>query len=69
MVVDGRTGRMVPPRDAGALGRAIVDVLSDPDAAAAMGRAGRDHVLAELGPGALIDQVADIYTRLIGDAR
>jgi glycosyltransferase involved in cell wall biosynthesis len=41
---DGQAGRLVPPRDAGALAAAIQDVLSDPARAQAMGRAARARV-------------------------
>lgn len=41
---DGRAGRLVPPRDARALARAIDDVISDHERAAAMGRAARERV-------------------------
>ena len=37
---DGEAGRLVPPRDAGALAAAIQDVLADPARAEAMGRGG-----------------------------
>ena len=41
---DGTAGRLVPPRDAGALAVAIQDVLGSPERAAAMGRAARARV-------------------------
>ena len=41
---DGKAGRLVPPRDAGALAAAIRDVLADPERAEAMGRAARARV-------------------------
>jgi glycosyltransferase involved in cell wall biosynthesis len=69
MVTDGRTGRLVEPGDPSALGQAIVDLLADPVAAAAMGAAGREAVRAEFGPDALVDKVAGIYTELIGGTR
>ena len=50
VVVDGETGRYVPPGDVAALRRAIEDLLADPDLAAAMGRRGR----------ALVEQRADV---------
>jgi glycosyltransferase involved in cell wall biosynthesis len=43
VVVDGVTGRLVKPADAGALGEAIVEVLADPDRSRSMGRAGRER--------------------------
>jgi glycosyltransferase involved in cell wall biosynthesis len=42
---DGKAGRLVPPRDAGALAAAIRDVLADPERAEAMGRAARARAL------------------------
>lgn len=41
MIEDRITGRLVPPRDPEALADGIVDVLSDPEQARAMGRAAR----------------------------
>jgi glycosyltransferase involved in cell wall biosynthesis len=40
-IVPGRTGLLVPPHDPPALARALVEVLSDPDAALTMGASGR----------------------------
>lgn len=39
-VVDGETGRVVPPRDVDALREALTALLADPDRTRAMGRAG-----------------------------
>ena len=41
---DGMAGRLVPPRDAGALAAAIQDVLADPERAEAMGQAARARI-------------------------
>jgi len=41
---DGHAGRLVPPRDPQALAKAIDSVISDPERAAAMGRAARQRV-------------------------
>ena len=41
IVAEPRTGRLVPPADAAALATAMREILADPDAAAATGRAGR----------------------------
>jgi len=41
---DGAAGRLVPPRDPEALANAILDVLSDPERLARMGRAARERV-------------------------
>ena len=60
VVVDGETGRLVPPEDPGALADAIADLLRDPDAARAMGRAGRARA-QRFTITALVDRVVDIY--------
>jgi glycosyltransferase involved in cell wall biosynthesis len=41
---DGVAGRLVPPRDAGAMAAAIGDILSEPEKAAQMGAAARERV-------------------------
>ena len=44
IVVDGVTGRLVPPGDAAAMAAAVCDLLADPAGAAAMGSVGRRRV-------------------------
>ncbi len=44
-IVDGVTGRLVPRGDDDALAACIVELLRDPERAAAMGAAGRTHAL------------------------
>jgi glycosyltransferase involved in cell wall biosynthesis len=46
LVADGRTGLLTPPGDAAALADALVRLLSDPDLAAALGRAGHRELVA-----------------------
>lgn len=46
IVEDGVSGRLVPPDDAPALAAALSGLLAEPQAAAAMGRAGRAAVLS-----------------------
>lgn len=45
LVVDGSTGLLVPPADAGALAAAVLAVAADPEAAQRRADAGRQHVL------------------------
>jgi glycosyltransferase involved in cell wall biosynthesis len=45
LVRDGVTGLLVPPADPQALAGAIQRLLADPELAAALGRAGRNHVV------------------------
>jgi len=62
-VLDGRTGLLVPPGDAAAIAERTMELLSDRDRAAAMGRAGREHVIAHWS----IDRMVEGYQNLIGD--
>lgn len=45
-VIDGKTGRLVPPGDEKALADAVIDLLARPDRLAVMGTAARAHVVA-----------------------
>jgi len=49
LVHDGVTGLLVPPRDPQALAAAIRRLLDTPDLGAALGRAGREHLVAAHG--------------------
>jgi glycosyltransferase involved in cell wall biosynthesis len=53
-VLDGKTGRLVPPGDVEAAAAAVIDLLTHPDRADAMGRAGREHVLAHWSIGQMV---------------
>jgi starch synthase len=78
VVVDGTTGRLVPieqvddgsgtPLDSDRfvtdLAAALNEVLADPDAAAAMGRAGRERSISEFSWTAIAQTTHDLYTSL-----
>lgn len=68
LVVDGHSGRLVPIGDARALAAALVDVLTDPDAAAIMGEAGRRAIAEHLAPDHLVGAVEGVY-RAVFEAR
>lgn len=60
-VLDGETGRLVPPADDRAIAAAVAELLDLPPAGrAAMGGRGREHVLATFG----LDRMADAYEAL-----
>ena len=61
LIVDGRTGLLVPPGDVGALARALDDLLARPDRGAGLGTAGRQAMLAAFGPDAVATRYAGIY--------
>lgn len=61
---DGVTGRLVPPLDAPALGRALDDLLADPARAARMGEAGRTRAGARFAAAAHLDALDAVYASL-----
>lgn len=63
IVVDGETGYLVPPADAGALAARILDLLNDPARAAAFGRRGRERVYRHF----TLAGMAKEYEKLYGD--
>jgi glycosyltransferase involved in cell wall biosynthesis len=70
LVIDGETGRLVPPRDPAALAGAIVTLLADPTAAQALARAGRKRVETHFSLRAKVDATEALYRRLVAtDAR
>ena len=64
-VVHGRTGLVVPPRDVEGLGQSLGRLLADPALRAGMGRAGRDHVLAQHTLDGQADTLAALTERLV----
>ncbi len=64
-VVDGKTGRLVPPGSPDALAEAILWVLADPERAATLGEAGRWRVEAEFREERVLDAQLGIYHRLL----
>jgi glycosyltransferase involved in cell wall biosynthesis len=64
LVRNGVTGFVVPPGDAVALAAAIAALLKDPARAAALGAAGRAHVLAAHGPTRMAHAFLDLYRTL-----
>ena len=71
VVVDGETGVLVsydeddPRGFETGLAAALTDVLSDPDRAAAMGRAGRERAVAEFGWDAIARRTLEVYASVL----
>jgi glycosyltransferase involved in cell wall biosynthesis len=65
VVADGVTGRVVPVGDAGAIARAVVGLLDDPEEAARLGEAARASVVARFGSQRLVDDIDALYQRLL----
>jgi sugar transferase (PEP-CTERM/EpsH1 system associated) len=61
LVQEPRTGFMVPAADPRAMAARLVELASDPDCAAAMGRAGRARVTARFSLQAMISTYQSVY--------
>jgi rhamnosyl/mannosyltransferase len=66
---DGETGRVVAPRDAGALADAINGLLADPALRARMSAAAQTRVAAEFSLDVMVDRVLGLYERLLATNR
>jgi glycosyltransferase involved in cell wall biosynthesis len=66
VVDDGRTGRLVPVRDAAALADAIASLANDPAARRAMAVAAREKAEAEFDERRCIDITLETYESLLG---
>jgi len=66
LVTDGENGRVVAPRDAGALAGAVAGLLQDPALAGRLGRAGRERMRERHDPAQWLRQHERIYTEAMG---
>ncbi len=65
IVVNGETGLLVPPQDPAALAKAIVELLSEPDRAAAMGERGRTRFLEHYTAERMARNTLQVYRRVL----
>lgn len=65
-VLDGITGRLVPPGDVAALADAMTALLDNGDLRRQLGEAGRDRVRREFSPARMAAAYVDIYRELLG---
>lgn len=65
IVVDGETGYLVPPGDAGALAQRIGALLQSPERCATMGAAGRDRVRDHFSIERMADAMAGVYESVL----
>ncbi len=64
-VVDGHTGILVPPGDAGELASALERLIADPDLRAVMGVAGRERVQGAFLPEQMVEAYARMYAEVL----
>jgi len=69
LVEPGVTGWLVPPGDAPALGAALGQVLSDPEARQAMGRNARQRAVGDFSLEAMVRRYEAVLDRLLRQAR
>lgn len=65
LVIDGETGRLVPPQDAASLAQAIQQLLANPAQARQMGQAGRQRVQAHFTIRQMVRQTEQLYETLL----
>jgi len=65
VVEDGRTGLLVPPADAAALGAALTRLFTDDASAQRMGHDARAAVLPRFGIDRYVDSIVGLYDRLL----
>ena len=65
VIRDGISGRLVPPADSGALARAIVDLLRDPERAREMARAGQADVRAGQSIDVVMARTTALYREIL----
>lgn len=65
VIEDGKTGLLVPPRDPGALAKAIVSLLADPALAARLGAAAQETFQARFTEERMLNQTWEVYSELI----
>ncbi len=69
IVEDGKTGFLVPPRDADALAQAVIRLLHDADLRRQFGLAGERKMLTESSPDAVARKTLVVYQQAIERAR
>jgi glycosyltransferase involved in cell wall biosynthesis len=64
LVVDGKTGFLIPPRDPASLSRRILQLLDDPDLAMKMGNEGKKRLQKEFNLEKMTDAYVDLYHKI-----
>lgn len=69
LVDDGRTGLLVDPRNAAALGQALARLLHDPSLLRGLGEAGRKRAETEFNIPLFVSRTLDVYRDALKDVR
>ena len=65
LIEDGRTGRLVEPRNSGQLAEAIIELLKNPEEAEAMGRRARAFIEREYSARQMARDTVKLYSRIL----
>jgi glycosyltransferase involved in cell wall biosynthesis len=65
VVVDGVTGRLVPPKSVDGLRAAISELLARPDKGRSLGQSGRDRVRTQFDWRLNGERLGSLYSRLL----
>jgi glycosyltransferase involved in cell wall biosynthesis len=65
ILTDGVEGRLVPPRDAGALARALIDLATNPALRASLGAAGRARATTSFSVSEMLDRHESLLQELV----
>ncbi len=66
VVVDGETGRLIPPASPSALADALAVLLTNPDRRHAMGQAARSHIASQLTTERMVDRFEAVMQDAVG---
>jgi glycosyltransferase involved in cell wall biosynthesis len=64
LVIEGATGFLVPPADADALARRILDALRNPDCSARIAAQGRRLILGQFSMRRMVESVEQLYDEM-----
>src|SRR5499427_5703181 len=64
LIIDGATGFLVPPADADAMARRILDALRNPEWSAQMAAQGRRRALSQFGMRRMVESVERLYDEM-----
>jgi glycosyltransferase involved in cell wall biosynthesis len=68
-VVDGETGLLIPPDDPVALAKAVAEMLSRPEWASSLGKAGYDRLVVEFSVEKMLDATCAVYFQALNVQR
>lgn len=66
VIVPGRTGILVPPRDSAALAEAIIKLLTNPDILTPISQNVREQILSEFSAERMVEKIEQLYGTLYG---